>query len=283
MEEIKANSLNELRKVISDFRKVVASYDIPIVSGKPCIERGDILFRGQENASWKLETTLERASPDKFYVRGYVHRALRGIHQIESFSGHRWQIDRSKIDAEFADNHEFRINLPGYSYLVYLRHSSFPSPLLDWSESPYVATFFAYESARGKDDLALYCYAERPRGTKGGWSGEALIDVQGPFVTTHKRHFSQRAWYSVAGRWDENRKDHYFVTHEEVFQRNQPDQDVLLKIRMPSSIRKQVLEELGDYNINYFTLFHSEDALIKSIAMTTFDSSDDSHGRTGGR
>jgi hypothetical protein len=60
-----------------------------------------------------------------------------------------------------------------------------------------------------------------------------------------------------------------------VFQRNSDSQDVLVKIVLPSSLRHEALSHLGDYNINHFTLFQSEDALIKTLAMKEFDLNDD--------
>ncbi len=43
------------------------------------------------------------------------------------------------------------------------------------------------------------------------------------------------------------------------------------KIVLPADQRLEALKRLEDYNINHFTLFQSEDALIKTVATRVFD------------
>ena len=49
------------------------------------------------------------------------------------------------------------------------------------------------------------------------------------------------------------------------------EQDVLIKIAIPVGGRSLALRELSDYNINHFTLFQTEDALVKAMSMKQFD------------
>jgi hypothetical protein len=49
------------------------------------------------------------------------------------------------------------------------------------------------------------------------------------------------------------------------------EQDLLIKITLPTKVRLPALEELNDYNINHFTLFQTEDALIKALAIREFE------------
>jgi hypothetical protein len=49
------------------------------------------------------------------------------------------------------------------------------------------------------------------------------------------------------------------------------EQDLLIKITLPTKQRRPALEELNDYNINHFTLFQTEDALIKALAIREFE------------
>lgn len=281
MEELSLSSWNEFPAALNQIREKYGTYRRDFDSGQ-MIREVSILYRGQANKDWPLSTTLERRRPNPFSVIDYMRLVGRIQPEIQSFTGARWDVPGYlEMEREIVEKQEpIQPYLPAYDFLVHLRHHGFPSPLLDWSESPYIAAFFAYESP-GMQDRAIYCYIERPKLVKGWSSGHAMVTVMGPYVTTHKRHFQQRARYTVATRYTSER--HEFCAHSDVFDATHPGydrnahmQDVCIKIILPAGSRPDALRALNDFNINHFTLFQSEDSLIKAIEMKQFDLSETS-------
>lgn len=235
--------------------------------------RNDILYRGHADAAWPLATTLERRTPRRFYIAEYAERAAMCENELESATGRRWDVPcwpdlLKEIKEKRLGGHA---HLPCYDYLVYLRHHGFPSPLLDWSESPYIAAYFALFEPAKAERVAVDVYVEMPEGMKGGPVGAPEIRRMGQYVTTDERHFAQQAMYTFAVEYDKGRDEHFFCPHSVVFERGDPDQDLLFKITIPSSERARALEDLGASNINHYTLFRDEDALVKALAMKVFD------------
>ncbi|WP_156302402.1 hypothetical protein [Methylogaea oryzae] len=54
--------------------------------------------------------------------------------------------------------------------------------------------------------------------------------------------------------------------HTDVFGYDYEQQDQLWKLTLPKSEATKVLRQLDDYNINEFSLFQSEDALLSTLA-----------------
>lgn len=87
----------------------------------------------------------------------------------------------------------------------------------------------------------------------------------GPFVRTHRRHLIQQCQYSVCMMWHAGYK---FCSHDEAFA--EPGtlgiKGELVRIAIPAEERDIALAELDQMNINAFSLFGSEDSLVRTIA-----------------
>jgi len=224
-----------------------------------------LFFRGQACDSWKLQTTLERYSSKDFTVEEYYQVMLRVLPAVQSYTEKAWGLPYPCPETE---------SIPmvphGYEFMVYLRHHRFPSPLLDWSRSPYVAAFFAFEASPTMNgNVAIFAYVEYIGGAKFSHPEEPRIVGCGPYVASHKRHFNQQSAYTVCRKQVNN--EYYYCSHEDAFVRNNLTEDLLIKYVIPRSERDKVLEKLHLMNITAYSLFGSEDSLMETLAFEEID------------
>jgi len=228
----------------------------------------EFLFRGQANSEWGLKTTLERYCGGPFSVKEYYRSVSIVKSEVETFSEKKWEIPSPWDYNEWLGKNDFLVDFPAYEYVVYLRYHGFPSPLLDWSRSPYIAAFFAFSDLLAKSEKAsIYVYQEYAYAGKTWSSNEPHIFTRGPLVTSHKRHFLQKAEYTVCVI---NTPEPMYTDHGKAFENSIPGQDILYKFNIPTSERVRVLKKLDNYNINSFALFGSEDSLVSTMALREF-------------
>ncbi len=242
--------------------------------------RRGLLFRGQADSNWRLETTLERSGRSTMPVADYYDLIVRGIGpavstfssmQAPSFNENLWgelsDFERLSDYAGLKGSIFDQAVFPGgdhLEYVAYLRHHGFPSPLLDWSKSPYVAAFFAFREAAPKiEERSIFVYCDTPEGVRGGTIGEPMIQLPVGHTRTPRRHFFQQSVYTVCES-ARNRK-WQFDSHQRVFDNPHPKQDFFGKFDIPSTERDKIMGLLDQYNLNAYSLFESEESLLETL------------------
>ena len=101
------------------------------------LDGGRFLFRGRKNKPWRLRTSFHRTG--RADVQRFLDEDVQTLHKHLSA--------RTK--------HVFNLNIPNENgaFFNLVQHHGYPTPLLDWTYSPYVAAFFAYRSLSNEDAL----------------------------------------------------------------------------------------------------------------------------------
>lgn len=222
-----------------------------------------MLFRGQANSAWQLTTTLERFGNLPSTLRQYMRDCASARRLLGNISSENIIFDES-FDCEYG---EVIRALPNYEYIAFLRHHGFPSPLLDWTASPYVAAFFAFRSIQPDvEKVAIYGYRSHVGHGKGFCEHEPAIFVQGPFASIHERHLAQQCNYTFCIKDSELGPE--FCSHHDCFGiTDEDDQDLLTKWEIDAADRDLVLGELFQMNITPFSLFRSIDGAAETAAL----------------
>jgi hypothetical protein len=122
------------------------------ITGKEIQDRKNRIYRGQSNSEWSLTTSIHRTkqiaqfSDFLFYFNVLIPEVQE---QVESWDGSRRDLTDPNDMAEF---------------MAFLQHNGFPTPLLDWTFSPYIAAYFAFEGINQfepqSDEIAIYGFEQ---------------------------------------------------------------------------------------------------------------------------
>ena len=278
------------------FESLPCSIDHTILSCFPLLD-SEVLYRGHTDSIWSLESTLYRHQLD-FPTSKYTDVATKLQAIVETHTDR--DFDSPGVRDPFpTSNEQF-----SFRYAVYLRHHGFPSPLLDWSLSPYVAAYFAFSEAanqtktkngNGDDDsrVAIYVmqpptypYKDRVVFSEMLLRDEAGIRYWPNPVKGETRHYDQQSAYTIALRYRQDQEGktggYYYGSHEYllgnfpqelvpgtnlVTRDNTIGDAIRWKITLPQRDRGSVLQRLDRMNINAYTLLRTEDALVETYGL----------------
>ncbi|MFN3231972.1 MAG: FRG domain-containing protein [Alphaproteobacteria bacterium] len=100
------------------------------------------IFRGQ-SVPKRLRTSFHRRN--RYDLRPYLNHAIPQLTPaVAAATGHTFHFDRP---GEFG------------AFMNLVQHHGFPTPLLDWTNSPYVAAYFAFADAKQDQNYAARLFA----------------------------------------------------------------------------------------------------------------------------
>ena len=201
---------------------------------QPRARRDQLLFRGHRSTRWKLETTLDRSK--KFasdFQRNKVVEALMGEFRREVI----------RLGGQAS-------NLPeGEAFELLARHHGLPSPLLDWSGSPYTASFFAFDDVPANQTDPIAIWRLDRAGLPDEKSGVELIDDY-ELLQFNRRAMQQRGVFLRVSTVER--------TVEEILSES------LTKIELPAKEREVALSDLDEMGINSANLYFDLDGAART-------------------
>jgi len=150
-------------------------------------KRGKYLFRGQRNSEWKLTPSFDRWFLRFSAGRDRVETARR---LLTFFKKECEGLDLSISDSVWDDEAQS---------LALGQHYGLPTRLLDWSESPYIAAFFAFNEAvlqgETSDNVAIWAL-DTDDSIWTGEQGVRVVDI--PYILGNIRLRNQAGKFTLS-------------------------------------------------------------------------------------
>lgn len=232
-----------------------------------CSQNGySFIYRGQSNSSWTLTSTWHRLPDVPNKNLEFYWGLLRELYDAISFwSGYQWNLE-NPVDKG--------------AFLSFLQHHGFPTPLLDWTKSPYIAAYFAFEgvndSTPEKNNVSVFVFDHVTFDKH--WNQVFQLQPTQPFVSvlpaSPKGNFNQivqQGIYTYSSVTDQ--KQHIMGLENRTDNKLGVAGTYLIQYLLPVDEKPTVMRELKMMGITAMSLFPGVDGVCKAYKQEHFAAS----------
>jgi len=245
----------------------------------------DWVFRGQRDENWDISSSLERVKPTWYKGSKEEIGDFLGYSEVKLYNKFSERVEQfASIGDAAADT--------VLGKLALMQHHGVPTRLIDWTESPYVAAYFAVEDATAEEgNCAVWAISS-------GWCQEksamavrkkmklskeqfpnstdfSLDEILNGTIITENillvaplrplklniRISSQQGLFLCPGEINVSFMENLKALGEKDLPK------ILYKFVFPNSLRSEILYDLFNMNIGPQTLFPGLDGFAKSIKL----------------
>lgn len=215
------------------------------------------MFRGQENSLWRLRTHFHRTG--RTNLMRFMNQDIPALHK-----------NLSHLTA-----HVFNLGNPieNGAFFALAQHHGYPTPLLDWTHSPFIAAYFAFNDLTKDQQIdaqntRIFVFDRKQ------WS-EDFNQLQK--LTPARPHFSILDALALNNPRMVPQQSLASVTNVDdiesyIRNREQEKQKTYLQvIDLPATSRKEVMQELSLMGITAGSLFPGLDGVCRQLKERFFD------------